>query len=91
MMKTQLTTNPERDLPKNLKKQKHPNTTMNEETQVEDREFEEPQRPVDTPLEKNLIRGNLLGYMKVSKVWKDMGLQKRITEKERGPDPTPGM
>ena len=28
-------------------------TTMNEETQGEDREFEEPQRPVDPPLEKN--------------------------------------
>ena len=28
-------------------------TTMNEETQVEDREFEEPQRPVDPTLEKN--------------------------------------
>ena len=28
-------------------------TTMNEETQEEDREFEEPQRPVYPPLEKN--------------------------------------
>ena len=28
-------------------------TTMNEETREEDREFEEPQRPVDPPLEKN--------------------------------------
>ena len=28
-------------------------TTMNEETQEEDREFEEPQRPVDPPPEKN--------------------------------------
>ena len=26
---------------------------MNEEAQEEDREFEEPQRPVDLPLEKN--------------------------------------
>ena len=26
---------------------------MNEETQEEDREFEEPQRPVDPPLKKN--------------------------------------
>ena len=32
-----------------------------------------------------LIRGNLLGYEKLSKVWKDMGLQKRIIEKEREP------
>ena len=52
-MKTQLTTNPERELLKNLKKQKHPDTTMNEETQEVDQEFEEPQRPVDPPLEKN--------------------------------------
>ena len=29
-------------------------TTMNEETQEEDQEFEEPRRPVDPPLEKNL-------------------------------------
>ena len=28
-------------------------TTMNEETQEEDRKFEEPQRPVDPPLENN--------------------------------------
>ena len=28
-------------------------TTMNEEIQEEDREFEEPQRPVDQPREKN--------------------------------------
>ena len=28
-------------------------TTMNEEAQEEDQEFEEPQRPIDSPLEKN--------------------------------------
>ena len=28
-------------------------TTMNEETREEDREFQEPQRPVDPPMEKN--------------------------------------
>ena len=28
-------------------------TTMNEETQEEDQDFEEPQRPIDPPLEKN--------------------------------------
>ena len=44
-------------------------TTMNEEAQEEDQEFEEPQRPVDPPLEKNPhIRGNLLGYENLSKV-----------------------
>ena len=56
-------------------------TTMNEETQEEVRGFEEPQRPVDPPLEKNPHKRNLLGYKNLSKVWKDMGLQKRITEK----------
>ena len=65
-------------------------TTMNEETQEEDQEFEEPQRPVDPSLEKNLHKRKL-GYENLSKVRKDMGLQKRITEKERGPDPVPGM
>ena len=62
MTKTQLTTNLGRDLLKNLKNQKLPeeseaprihDTNMNEEIQEEDREFEEPQRPVDPPQEKN--------------------------------------
>ena len=38
-----------------------------------------------------MIRGNLLGYENLSNVWKDMGLQKRITEKEKGPDLVPSM
>ena len=66
-------------------------TTMNEEAQEEEREFEEPQRPLDPPQERILTRGNLLGYEKLSKVRKDMGLHNRITEKERGPDPALGM
>ena len=33
-------------------------TTMNEETQEEDREFEEPQEPVDPPQEKNPHKRN---------------------------------
>ena len=64
---------------------------MNEETQEEDRVFEEPQEPIDPSQERILIRGNLLGYEKLSKVHKDMGLQKRITEKERGQGPAPDM
>ena len=63
-------------------------TTMNEETQEEDREFEEPQEPVDPPQEKNPHKRKPVGYEKLSKVQKDMGLQKRIIEKERGPDPS---
>ena len=56
MMKTQLTTNLERNLLKNLTQAEAPrihDTTMNEETQEEYREFEEPQRPINPPLEKN--------------------------------------
>ena len=56
-------------------------TIMNEETQEEDREFEEPQIPVDPPQEKNPHKRNLLGYEKLSKVWKNMGLQNKIIEK----------
>ena len=33
-------------------------TTMNEEAQEEDREFEEPQRRIDPPLEKNPHKRN---------------------------------
>ena len=51
-MKTQLTTNPERDLLKNLKKQKYPEF-MNEAISEENREVEEPQEPTDLPQEKN--------------------------------------
>ena len=51
------------------------------------REIEEPLEHVDPPQEKILTRGNLLGYEKLSKVQKDMGLQKRYTKrgKESGP------
>ena len=61
-------------------------TTMNEETQEEDREFEEPQRPVDPPQENNPHKRKPYWVKEIVKVRKDMGLQKRITEKEREPD-----
>ena len=48
-------------------------TIMNEETQEEYREFEEPQRPVDPPQEKNPHKRKPLGYEILSKVQKDMG------------------
>ena len=56
MMKTQLTTNPEKKIVEKLEEVEAPrirDTTMNEETQEEDREFEEPQEPVDPPQENN--------------------------------------
>ena len=64
---------------------------MDEGAQEEDLEFEEPQRPIDPPLEKNHHKRKPTWHMNLSKVQKDMGLQKRIIEKERGPDRAPGM
>ena len=64
---------------------------MNEEIQEEDREFEEPQRPVDRPLEKNPHKRKPTWLHEISKVRKDMGLQKRITKKGKEPDPIPSM
>ena len=66
-------------------------TTMNEETQEEDQDFKEPRRPVDPPLEKNPHKRKLSWVCELIQGAEDMGSQKRIIEKERGPDPTPGM
>ena len=66
-------------------------TSMNEETQEEDQEFEEPQRHVDPPQEKNPHKRKPAWVRKIIKVQKDMGFQKRISEKEREPDPVPVM
>ena len=54
-MKTHLTTDPKRPIeePKEVEAPRIYDTTMNEETQEVDRHFQEPQRPVDPPLEKN--------------------------------------
>ena len=38
-----------------------------------------------------LRRGNMLGYERSSKIRKDMGFQKRISNKEIEPDPVPVM
>ena len=56
LMKTQLTTNLEKRPAEEPKEEEAPrihDTTMNEETQEEDQDFKEPQRPVDPRLEKN--------------------------------------
>ena len=76
--------------PKEAEAPKIHDTTMNEETQ-EDREFEEPQRPVDPPLEKNPHKMKPAWVQEVIQGVERYGLQKRITEKEREPDPAPGM
>ena len=66
-------------------------TTMNEEAQEEDLEFEEPQRPVDPTLENNPHKRKPAWVREIIQGVERYGLQKKITEKERGPDPTPGM
>ena len=66
-------------------------TTMNEETREEDREFEEPQRPVDPPLEKNPHKRKPAWVRELIQGAERYGAPERITEKERGPDPVPGM
>ena len=63
-------------------------TTMNDETQEEDLEFKEPQEPIDLPQEKNPHKRKPAWVQKLSKVQKDMGLQKKITKKEKEPGPT---
>ena len=55
-MKTQLTKKSKKrpaEEPKEAEAPRIHDTTMNEETQEEDRDFKEPQRPVDPPLQKN--------------------------------------
>ena len=55
-MKTHLTTNPKTKPTKESEEAEAPrvhDTTMNKEAQEEDREFEEPQEPIDPPHEKN--------------------------------------
>ena len=55
-MKTQLTKNPEKrpaEEPEEAEAPRIHDTTMNEETEEEDQDFKEPQRPLDPPLEKN--------------------------------------
>ena len=77
MTKIQLTTNPERDQLKTSEETKVPriqDTTMNDATQEEDKEIQEPQEPIDPPRRRILTRGNLAGYERLSKVQKDMGL-----------------
>ena len=60
---------------------------MNEATPEEDQEMEEPHELVDPPRRRILTRGNLHGYERLSKVQKDMRVQKKCTErgKEIGP------
>ena len=66
--------------PKETREPRIHDTIMNEEAQEEDRELEEPQEPVDPPQEKNPHRRNLLRYVKLSKVQKDMEIHKKHIE-----------
>ena len=62
-------------------------TTMNEEAQ----EFEEPQRPIDPPLENNPHTRKPAWVQELIQGAERYGLQKKITEKEKGPDPALDM
>ena len=62
-----------------------------EEIQEEDRELEEPQEHVDPPQEKNPHKRKPAWVREAIQGAEDMGLHKRITEKERGPSPTLDM
>ena len=53
--------------------------------------MEEPQEPLDPPHEKNYYKRKQHGYVKLSKVQKDMELQKKYTEKGKEPGPAPVM
>ena len=44
-------------------------TTMNEEIQEEDQELEEPQEPVDPPLEKNPYKRKPTWVREMGKIW----------------------
>ena len=94
MTKTQLTRNLEKrpaEEPEQTEAPKIHDITMNEEIQEEDQEFERPQEPIDPPQEKNPHKRKPAWVQNLSKVWKDMALQKRITAKERGLDPAMSM
>ena len=56
---------------------------MNEEIQEEDRELEEPQEPMDPSQEKNPHERKPTWLCEISKVKKDMELQKKHIEEGR--------
>ena len=67
-------------------------TNMNEEIQEEDREFEQPQRPLDPPQEKNphkrkptWVREIIQGVKRYGAPEENHKERKRITKKEREP------
>ena len=59
--------------------------------QEEDREFEEPQRPVDPPQEKNPHKRKLAWVREAIQGAERYGAQKKIIEKGKEPGPTPVM
>ena len=89
-MKTQLTTNPKID-PKELEAPRIHDTTMNEETQEEDREFEEPQEPVDPPQEKNPHKRKPTWVREAIQGVERYGAPKENHREKRGPGPASGI
>ena len=64
---------------------------MNEEAQEEDQEFEEPQRPIDSPLEKNPHKRKPSWVREAIQGAERYGAPEENTEKQRGPGPAIGM
>ena len=56
---------------------------MDEKTQEEDRDFEEPKRPIDPPMENNPHKRKIAWVRELAKIQKDMELQKKHPEEER--------
>ena len=65
--------------------------TMNEETQEEDREYEEPQRPVDPPLEKNPHKMKPAWVREIIQGAERYGALEENHRERRGLDLAPGM
>ena len=66
-------------------------TFMNEEAQEEDREFEEPQRNIDPPLDKNPHKRKPAWVRELIQGAERFGALEENTEKEREPDQIPSM
>ena len=64
---------------------------MNEEAQEEDREFEEPQEPVDPPPEKNPHKRKPTWVWEYIQGVETYGAPEENHKEKRGPDPALGM
>ena len=66
-------------------------TTMNEEIQEEDQELEEPQEPIDPPLERNTHKRKPAWVREIIQGVERYGAPEENHREKRGPDPALGM